>query len=212
MMELDADLIAISGDIIDFEDFLPLIDSVLGRLSAPLGVYYVLGNHDRRLRDINPLVTALEQIGLYDLGTRDYRLLHRGLPILLTGDETPWFQRRPKESAGGVENKPSQKDASFAGLRLGVAHTPDRIGWARQRQIDLLLAGHTHGGQARFPLIGPLVAPSLYGSQFASGLFALPPTVMHVSRGVAGTHTIRWRCPPEISLLTLANCHPKRTR
>ncbi len=212
MMELEADLIAISGDIIDFQDFLPLVDSVLGRLSAPLGVYYVLGNHDRRLRDINPLVSALEQIGLYDLGTRDYRLQHRGLPILLTGDESPWFRRRLEGSAGTAENQSAWVDASFDGLRLAVAHTPDRIGWARQRQIDLLLAGHTHGGQARFPLVGPLVAPSLYGSKFASGLFALPPTVMHVSRGVAGTHTIRWRCPPEISLLTLANCQPKRTR
>lgn len=212
LMELEADLIAISGDIIDFEDFLPLVDSVLGRLSAPLGVYYVLGNHDRRLRDINALVTALEQIGLYDLGTRDYRLLHRGLPILLTGDESPWFQRHHQMgSTGVVDNKPSQSDASFTGLRLGVAHTPDRIGWARRRQLDLLLAGHTHGGQARFPLIGPLVAPSLYGSKFASGLFALPPTVMHVSRGVAGTHTIRWRCPPEITLLTISNGQSTRT-
>ena len=82
-------------------------------------------------------------------------------------------------------------------------HTPDRIGWARRHRLDLLLCGHTHGGQARFPGIGPVVAPSLYGSKFASGVFWAPPTLMHVSRGLAGTHTIRLRCPPEVTLLTL---------
>ncbi|MEM7479130.1 MAG: metallophosphoesterase, partial [Planctomycetota bacterium] len=82
-------------------------------------------------------------------------------------------------------------------------HTPDCIPWARENQCDLMLAGHTHGGQMRLPLIGPLLAPSLYGSAFASGVFYLKPTLVHVSRGIAGTHPLRLRCPPEISLLTL---------
>ena len=88
-------------------------------------------------------------------------------------------------------------------LRIGVSHSPDQIGWARRERLDLMLAGHTHGGQIRFPVIGPLVAPSHYGSQFASGVFYLKPTLMHVSRGLSGVHPFRWLCPPEVSVLTL---------
>ncbi|MFO0942505.1 MAG: hypothetical protein U0930_17345 [Pirellulales bacterium] len=121
------------------------------------------------------------------------------------GNERPWFERHSKLADSPDDQVADKVVQSPIGqtLRVGVSHSPDQIGWARSRKLDLMLAGHTHGGQARFPLIGPLVAPSLYGSKFASGVFYLPPTIMHVSRGVAGTHPLRWRCPPEITLLTL---------
>jgi predicted MPP superfamily phosphohydrolase len=201
MQELRPELIVISGDIIDYAKCLPMIQPALHGLSAPLGVYFVLGNHDRRLRDIAPLVQQLTELGFHDLGVENSLVRRGSLSVLLTGNELPWFERH--------SNPTAQLDGSTLisseTLRLGVAHTPDRIVWARKNRLDLLLAGHTHGGQARLPGIGPLVAPSLYGSKFASGVFWLPPTLMHVSRGVAGTHPLRWRCPPEISLLRLAN-------
>lgn len=199
--ELNPELIVISGDIIDFANCLSMTQSVLQRLSAPLGVHFVLGNHDRRLKNLTPLLKHLADLGFHDLGIEDKLILRGSLSILLTGNELPWFERH--------QSYPARIDSPMANasetLRVGVAHTPDRIVWARKNHLDLLLAGHTHGGQARFPGIGPLVAPSLYGSKFASGVFWLPPTLMHVSRGVAGTHTIRWRCPPEVTLLTLKN-------
>lgn len=225
LTEHKPNLIVISGDIIDFQHCMPYIDAVLDGLSAPLGCYFVLGNHERRLEHVPSLVERLTQIGFIDLGIEDRIVVTRGLKIQLKGNESPWFDRRLSspgnqirqgtnevlhvDSAGETfvnSMQPTAKvqlDEQF--LRLGVSHTPDRIRWARREKIDLLLAGHTHGGQARFPLIGPLVAPSIYGSKFASGVFYLPPTLMHVSRGVAGTHTIRWRCPPEISILQLTN-------
>ena len=66
-----------------------------------------------------------------------------------------------------------------------------------------MLAGHTHGGQGRLPLAGPILGPSRYGSRYASGDFYKPPTTMHVTRGLGGTHLIRINCRPELSLLTL---------
>lgn len=201
MLELSPELIVISGDIIDYAKCLPMIQPVLGRLIAPLGVYFVLGNHDRRLKEIAPIVQQLSELGFHDLGVED-KLISRGtLTALLSGNELPWFERH--QLNGGSSH--TSLAATSSTLRIGVAHTPDRIRWARKSGIDLLLAGHTHGGQARIPGVGPLVAPSLYGSKFASGVFWLPPTLMHVSRGVAGTHPLRWRCTPEISLLTLSN-------
>jgi predicted MPP superfamily phosphohydrolase len=213
LMSLQPDLIFISGDIIDFQHCMPMVDEVLKGLSAPLGCYFVLGNHERRLKHVPTLVDRLTSLGFIDLGVSSHDIQVRDLRIQMLGNESPWFNRRAtatsfdagllKPGAGASEPPHSAGETSL--LRLGVAHTPDCIGWARRHRLDLLLAGHTHGGQARFPWIGPLVAPSLHGSKFASGVFLLPPTVMHVSRGVAGTHTIRWRCPPEVSVLKLTN-------
>jgi uncharacterized protein len=84
-----------------------------------------------------------------------------------------------------------------------LAHTPDRLRWAREHEIDLVIAGHTHGGQIRAPLLGPIVAPSHHGVRYASGTFFESPTLMHVSRGVSGLTPLRWNCSPEITRLVL---------
>ncbi|MCA9045221.1 MAG: metallophosphoesterase, partial [Planctomycetaceae bacterium] len=86
---------------------------------------------------------------------------------------------------------------------LLMSHTPDNFDFARQQSVDLMLAGHTHGGQVQLPLIGPVYSPSKYGCKYSSGTFFEAPTLMHVSRGLAGIHPLRWRCPPEITRLTL---------
>lgn len=202
MLEGKPDLIVIAGDIIDYERCLPWLEPLFKRLQAPLGCSYVLGNHDRRLGNIDPVVTQLKQLGLHDLGEADQRIqLPGGANLWMTGNELPWFKRNERDSGGtnGVEANGVEANE----LRIGVSHSPDQIGWARRQQLDLMLAGHTHGGQIRIPLVGPLVAPSHYGSQFASGVFYLKPTLMHVSRGLSGVHPFRWFCPPEISILTL---------
>ncbi len=195
------DLIVIAGDIIDYARCLPWLEPLFSRLQSPLGCSYVLGNHDRRLGDIEPLVSQLQHIGLHDLGESDQFIpLPNGSKLWLTGNELPWF-RRQRENSERLDAETVNSNE----LRIGVSHSPDQIGWARRRKLDLMLAGHTHGGQIRIPLVGPLVAPSHYGSQFASGVFYLKPTLMHVSRGLSGVHPFRWFCPPEISILTLRN-------
>lgn len=208
MRELSPDMIVVSGDIIDKDFCLEWIEAILGRLQAPLGCYYVLGNHERRLTRAEDASECMNAIGWWDLGSRD-RVIEssgqaaelKGRPrIILCGNEQPWYERHQgKHWTTGPLSEPGADEA----LRIGVAHTPDQHPWARELGLDLMLAGHTHGGQVRIPGVGPLVSPSRYGSRFASGVFRLPPTVMHVSRGLAGTQPLRWRCMPEISLLTV---------
>lgn len=201
LLEGAPDLIVIAGDIIDYQRCLPWIQPLFERLQAPLGCSYVLGNHDRRLGDVTPLVWLLQQAGLHDLGKSDQCIrLGNGSKLWLAGNEMPWFNRRIKTANGDMPDTVEPNE-----LRIGVSHSPDQIGWARRQQLDLMLAGHTHGGQIRIPLVGPLVAPSYYGTQFASGVFYLKPTLMHVSRGLSGVHPFRWLCAPEISILTLRN-------
>ncbi len=93
-------------------------------------------------------------------------------------------------------------------LRVLLAHTPDQWPWAVQNDFDLMLAGHTHGGQVCLPLVGPIFCPSNAGVEMASGVFYKLPTVIHVTRGVSGEFPLRWNCPPEVANLILRGPRP----
>jgi len=192
---MDADLVALTGDLVDKERTFPWLHDTLGALRGRHGVYFVLGNHDlkvdhRRLREL------LTGEGLINLGGRWLELEVRGQRVLLAGNEFPWFP------AADLATAPA-RHSDGGPLRLVLAHSPDQLHWACRNDVDLLLAGHTHGGQFRFPLIGPVVTSSLIGSRYAAGTYFEPPTVMHVSRGLSGTILLRLNCPPELTRLVL---------
>lgn len=185
------DLMALTGDIIDKSSCIDWLGDIFGRADAPDGCYYVLGNHDTRIADSVQTRKAMDQAGWTDLGSRGLHWQLRGLQCLLIGNEHPWYRR------------PDINPVCEESFRLLLSHSPDQFRWAREHQVHLMLAGHTHGGQGRLPLLGPLLSPSLHGSRYASGDFYQSPTTMHVSRGLSGTHLMRINCRPELSLLTL---------
>jgi len=191
---LDADLVAVTGDIVDKDECIDWISSTLARLTSRLGVYFVLGNHDKRVSDVPALRATLRDAGLIDVAGRSLDLDVAGHRVALAGNELPWFG-----PAGELSDE--QQDAET--FRILLSHSPDQLKWARRRQFDLMLAGHTHGGQIRFPLIGPVVSPSLYGVKYACGIFYEAPTLLHVSRGLSGLDPIRLNCAPELAKLTL---------
>lgn len=194
---MDADLIVVTGDIVDKTPCVEWIPETLGRLRGRNGVFFVLGNHDKRVRSVSELRAALTRCNLVDVGGRWLVIQIRGQPILMAGNEAPWFRPVPSR-----EQEPKPPSGEWP-LRLLLSHSPDQIQWSRRCDFDLMLAGHNHGGQIRLPWIGPLIAPSRYGVKYASGLFYEPPTVLHVSRGVSGLHPIRLNCYPEITRLVL---------
>jgi predicted MPP superfamily phosphohydrolase len=194
------DVVAVTGDLVDREDCIAWIPGTLGRLQSRFGVYAILGNHDQRLVDVARLRQALTDCGIEDIGGRCVVRRIRHTDVLLAGNEHPWFPR-PAES---VVCCPEQRF-----YRILLAHSPDQFPWARAHQFDLMLAGHTHGGQIRFPVVGPVVCPSRFGVRYASGIFDVPPTLMHVSRGLSGVHPLRFNCPPEITLLELRREEPR---
>lgn len=198
---LQADLLVITGDILEKTGCLPWINQTLGRLQARHGKYFILGNHERRLRDPAVLRRTLIDAGLTDLGSRCERLTIHGVDVLLAGTELPWFG-----AALALTNSEfSIQHSALAppAFRLLLSHSPDQILWARAHRFDLMLSGHNHGGQIRLPYLGALITPSLYGCRYAGGVYYEPPTLLHVSRGIAGIHLIRLNCPPEIALLVL---------
>jgi predicted MPP superfamily phosphohydrolase len=191
---LRPDLVLLTGDILEKEPCLSWIDSTLGRLDARFGKFFILGNHEYRLRDPMRLRQALTDVGFIDLGSGWQNLPVGGAEVLLAGNERPWFGTHPVLP---------RRDDHTAQFRLLLSHTPDQLSWAQANGFDLMLAGHNHGGQIRLPYLGALIAPSKYGSRYAGGLYDEPPTLLHVSRGLAGIHPIRLNCPPEIALLIL---------
>jgi predicted MPP superfamily phosphohydrolase len=189
---LPTDLVVLTGDLLDRQDLVAWLPTTLGRLSAPLGCWYVLGNHDWYLPDVEAVRRELARLGWRGLGGYCETVTHRGRNLVLCGSERPWMGRQPDLSG-----------SPQGALRLLLSHSPDNIDWAKRHQIDLMLAGHNHGGQVRLPGFGPVYSPSAYGAKYASGVFWEPPTLLYVSRGIGGRHPLRWNCPPELTRLIL---------
>ena len=194
--ELEPDLVAITGDIADDSRYIDWIPDILGKIRARWGVYFILGNHDFRI-DWRRILAAMADCGLVYLGGRWTEIRVRGVPLLLAGNELPW-----SAPAADLAGAPPPLDQGGP-PRIALAHSPDQIDWARANRIDLLLAGHLHGGQIRLPLIGPVLSPSRRGVKYASGTFHDPPTIMHVSRGISGEIPLRFNCAPEMAKLVL---------
>lgn len=186
-----ADMVAITGDYVDTFQHHRWILPVLGRLRAPQGVFAILGNHDL-WHDPERVRRRLRRAGFQVLGNGWQTVEVRGQPMTVIGHEGPWFLPAPDLGACPGD-----------GFRLCLSHTPDNVRWAQKHRIDLMLAGHVHGGQIRLPVIGSIFVPSKYSRRYDQGTFYEPPTVLHVSRGLAGQHPLRYNCRPEATLIIL---------
>lgn len=191
----EPDLIALTGDLVEFDPQHAWVESTLLRLAAPEGVWFVLGNHDLR-HDNAKLRRTLTAGGLINLGSGAVEVELRGKRVRMVGNELPWFP-----PAGDPRG-----DGSPVDLTVALVHGPDQFRWAERNGIDLVLAGHNHGGQVCLPLLGPVVTPSVHGTRYAGGSFRRGRTTMHVSRGLGSLAPLRYFCPPELAVVTL--CRP----
>jgi predicted MPP superfamily phosphohydrolase len=187
----EPDLVALTGDIADSFHHQGWIVPALGWLRWKLAAFAILGNHDHWFSP--PVIRRqLEQLGFRNLPNIWQQIEVRGLPLVVIGHEGPWLRPAPDLS-----------DCPQEPFRLCLSHTPDNIRWAQRAGVDLMLSGHVHGGQVRLPIVGSLLVPSRYGRRYDCGTFHEPPTVLHVSRGIAGDHPVRYSCRPEATLLIL---------
>jgi uncharacterized protein len=185
------DLLMLTGDVVDSDWHHRWIVPVLGRLRWHIAGCAILGNHDA-WRDPTLIRRRLRRVGLRVLGNGWEQINVRGTPLVVIGHEGPWFPPGPD-----LSNCPTEP------FRLCLSHTPDNIPWAQRHRIDLVLAGHVHGGQVRLPLLGSVFVPSRFSRRYDCGTFYAPPTVMHVGRGLAGQHPLRFNCRPEVTRIIL---------
>jgi predicted MPP superfamily phosphohydrolase len=185
------DLVALTGDIVDSSRHMRWIAPVLGRLRWRVAAFAILGNHDHWL-ETSYIRRRLHRLGMIVLPNIWRQIEVRGEPLVVIGHEGPWLKPAPDLT-----------DCPREPFRLCLSHTPDNIRWVRRAGVDLMLSGHVHGGQVRFPLFGSVLAPSRYGRRYDCGVFDEAPTLLHVSRGLSGDYPLRYLCRPEATLLTL---------
>ncbi len=193
---LDPDLILLGGDYShrDAKYIAPCFE-LLSKLSAPLGVYGVLGNHDY-WHGVEQTRAAMRAAKIEELTNRGVWLSRGGERLRLAGVDDLW-EGRPDLAAALGDTRPT--DAC-----LLVSHNPDFAETLTDRRVGLVLSGHTHGGQVVVPGFGPPVVPSRYGRKYAHGLVEAPATKVYVSAGIGMTGLpVRANCRPEVTLVTL---------
>jgi uncharacterized protein len=185
-----ADLVVMTGDVVEDDETITWVEPLLSPLEARLGKFAVLGNHDV---EHQPQLIAgeLERAGFEMLEGRWTTLDFEGTTLAIGGTSAPWG---PAFAAS---------DVPPADFRILLSHSPDMFYKAQRWGIDLMLSGHNHGGQIRFPIIGPVFMPSRYSRRFDRGFFRQNGTLMYVNEGVGGKHPVRYGCPPEVSRLVL---------
>jgi predicted MPP superfamily phosphohydrolase len=198
--ELQPDLIVILGDYMSGTGWVKrtvepeVFGPVLKDLRAPLGVYSVLGNHDWWYSGMK-VRRGLEQNGIRVLENESAQVDARGTSFWLVGLADLWT--RPQLIDAAVAKIPEEQPL------IALTHNPD-IFPNVPRRVQLVLAGHTHGGQVRFPLIGPVIESSDYGDRWVQGHVFEDSHHLFVTTGI-GTSIVpvRFGLPPEIVLLTL---------
>lgn len=204
------DVVLIAGDFLfddrsEFEDLEPLKD-----LRASIGVYAVLGNHDSghflsMLRQPYELGDKSEELAPYleSLGVtvlrNEHELRHVGNDTLaIAGIDDIWSRTTDLENA--LAGIPANATT------LLISHSPDVLLQDAAKSADLIVTGHTHGGQIRLPWIGSLaILPTRLGQQYDQGAFpADDDSVLVITRGLGETLArARLLAPPEIAFIEL---------
>ncbi len=191
------DLVVCTGDYVHKRNSTNQINAVwpfLAQLTAPSGVFSVLGNHDH---------WADRARSQYWLSRTGQDLRHKVLPIerdkeriWLAGAGDLWEDHRDIDDL--------LRDIPDSECRIVLAHNPDSADTPFSSRIDLMISGHTHGGQVDIPFISTPVLP-VRNKNFSSGLKKSPGgTNVFISRGIGwAIYPVRFNCFPEIAVLEL---------
>jgi predicted MPP superfamily phosphohydrolase len=187
------DLVLLGGDFVSFERHIPLMaELLLTGLEARDGIYAVLGNHDY-WANADGVIAAMTARGVRFIVNRNVEL-RRGDDVISLAGIDELYRGKP------------DIDAAFLNARkpcIALTHHPDMLEHLQNRRIDLMLSGHTHGGQIRFPFFGSVVVPSKHEGRYAAGFHRAGSVLMYVSRGVGAIPPLRILCKPEVATFTL---------
>lgn len=208
-----AEMAVLTGDMVDSQKGIAVLEEVFSVVQAPLGAFAVSGNAEHksdRLPHPDQLEQALRRAGVC--------LLRNEKTLLTRGDATLWIAGVDDPHSGRAELEQVAPAERQADLHLLLAHSPDVLLHPLSGRFDLILCGHTHCGQVRLPGWGALWShtrlgrwagdPVLLPERIARRLNRpLPQPTVAVSPGVAtvGSPLLKARlfCPPEVTLWTV---------
>ena len=186
------DVIVLTGDFVSHrqEDVAPVAE-MLAALTAPLGVYAILGNHDFRAGGEN-VRRALTEVGITMLDDRAERLAC-GLTLVGITDDIEGDGERGRALAGIAET-----EAVFA-----LIHNPADAERFSERAC-VAVSGHTHGGQVVVPFLTRWKLRSIFAKEYRAGFYQVGKVTLYVNRGVGNVGVpFRFRTPPEVALFRL---------
>lgn len=191
-----ADALLIGGDLHEGCEYVPPVIDALGKVKTPLGTYVVLGNNDYEAC-YDDIVRELDKYGMHLLEQKVDTLKRGTDRILIAGVRNPFDLKK-----NGKSPTLSLSPDDFVIL---LTHTPDYAEDVPITNTDLVLAGHTHGGQVTvFGLFAPIV-PSHYGQRFLRGLkFNSKGTPVIITNGIGTSNmNIRMFAPSEVVMIVL---------
>jgi predicted MPP superfamily phosphohydrolase len=235
LAKLAPDLMCVTGDVCEKVEDIPLLVELLKTARPRLGTYVVLGNHEHNAhapvgireqhrRGIWPLVNAflrivapqvrsegeheahamadaLREAGITVLHNEGVRVWNNGQSLWIAGCDSAW--------AGHADMRAAMRGRQPDEACLALIHEPDLAFDAGDQGADLILAGHTHGGQVRLPLLGaPYTLRLDPRIAIASGFQRLEAALLHITAGLGHTIPLRFGCPPEVVWL---DCGPPST-
>jgi predicted MPP superfamily phosphohydrolase len=189
------DVILFGGDFVSFTRHIQLLPEILlNGLAAPDGLFAILGNHDY-WAGAGEITGILRAHGVRFI-TNDAVMLARGSARLPLAGIDEIYRGTPdvaRTFAGIDPDKPC----------IAISHHPDIVDIIGGQRIDLLLCGHTHGGQIRFPFFGSVVVPSRHEAEYAAGFHRIGAVLLYVSRGIGAIPPLRILCRPEVATFVL---------
>lgn len=198
--ELEPDMFVLTGDFVSHEpEYIKPMAEVMGTLKAEFGTYACLGNHDH-WTDARLVTDSLRGNNIKVLINEGFRFQARGAAFWLCGVDD--------YMAGTTDLRAALRGSFPDEMKLLLAHNPKTLYRAARASIDLMLSGHTHGGQVKLRDDEKRILPR---RKFASGLYRRKETQVYITRGI-GTVVlpVRFGCPPEVSLLEL-RCENSRS-
>lgn len=207
---LSPDIIVVTGDLIDRRKF--DLDTAVCFMKGAVKiapVYYVSGNHEAWSGRYSQIKQRLDGVGVYIMDDTALDLSMGSSTIQLLGLADPGFYTSDYLDGTDTSNLEEQLEqwSDSEKFKLLLTHRPELFDLYCKHKIDLIFAGHAHGGQVRLPFIGGLAAPDqgLF-PKYTSGSYSKGSSTMYVSRGLGNSIIpIRIFNRPEIVAVTLKN-------
>ena len=196
---LHPDVITFTGDAVNQDGGLPHFRRLMQALAAIAPTFVVRGNWD---------VWWYSHLRLFE-GT-GVQVLDGRAASIPAGSTRVWLVGAPVD--GHDLLWPALQSVPAGEPTIVLHHYPEVGAEALRRGADVALAGDTHGGQVRLPLLGPLVRISRFGTHYDAGLHRTGGGLLYVNRGIGmeggGAPRVRFLCRPEIAVLELAPAAP----